>query len=117
MHRAHSWDDVEEEMNFNEPIVLAGGSGPSASAIAAVRPRPPEAVSSSSGAAASVPMPLPVPPSIDPVEEARMLARKKQMELERMHEQVCDLILFCHRAVPSQRSVSRWCLVPSGRRC
>ncbi len=96
MNRGHSWDDVEEEMNFNEPIVLSTGSGLGGSSMGALRPRAAEATSSSSSsaapapAAASPPVQLSssAPGVLDPVEEARMLARKKQMELERMHEQV-----------------------------
>jgi hypothetical protein len=79
-------------MNFNEPIVLASssssGAGPSLSASSKPRELPAEInlqniTTSSSYGQAGVPSAV-----TDSVEEARLLARKKQLELERMHEQV-----------------------------
>ena len=69
-----SWDDEEGTMmNFNEPIVLGASSS---------NVKPPDAARDSSSSAGARPAAL-----VDPVEEARLLARKKQQELERMHDQ------------------------------
>lgn len=89
-------------MNFNEPIVLSTGSGLGSSSLGALRPRTAELSSSSSAAAPSSTAPalqllvgsVSGTGAIDPVEEARLLARKKQMELERMHEQVRRDVVF-----------------------
>lgn len=64
-------EDDDDEMDFNKPIVIPSSSEPPA-------PGKPAAPTSTA------------PAVLDPLEEAKILARKKQQQLERMQEQMIE---------------------------